>query len=70
MRLRFRRHVRESLATQFIRLAWWIVGGTGFGAVFFTSPAWIMGTSVFAWIALQVIAHALLALDDDDQDRQ
>ncbi|MES1927393.1 hypothetical protein T31B1_18837 [Salinisphaera sp. T31B1] len=70
MRLRFRRHVRDSLATQLIRLAWWIVGGTGLSTVFFTSPAWVIGTTVCAWIALQAIAHALLALDDDEADRQ
>lgn len=70
MKLRFRSHVRASLAAQLIRFAWWSVGCSGVSAVFFRVDAWIVATSLISWAVLQVIAHVLLALDDDDDQSQ
>lgn len=69
MKIRFSKEVRKSLATQLIRASW---GGSGaFTVLGVTAHSGIVILATGAWWVLaQVIAHIILALEEEKPQKK
>ncbi len=63
MRLRFNKEVRTSIADELKKVSAW--GGVALGVLGYSmSNPWVMLAAFLWWIACQIIANILLAMED------
>lgn len=68
MKLRFDAEVRRTLASE-LRKASWLMGGLIAAAGFVTNRLYALFCTMVAWFALQLLALLLLALRDDEVEK-